>query len=196
MIKMSNQINMELLLNYLLLFDGLNEQQITLVKQKTKLIQLQPGDYLAEAGIIFGKLAFVGNGLLRYNYYNSKAENFTISLIADGNIIVGANHVIPNFPPSDYLQAITKCDLYVIDAEDMEIIAATILNWERLVKKISQKSVCDKKERVLPVINDNPVNKVAAAYLNKFDNVKKYLSTDQMTTYLQPATTELSSNQG
>lgn len=187
---------MELLLNYLLLFDGLNEQQITLVKQKTKLIQLQPGDYLAEAGIIFGKLAFVGNGLLRYNYYNSKAENFTISLIADGNIIVGANHVIPNFPPSDYLQAITKCDLYVIDAEDMEIIAATILNWERLVKKISQKSVCDKKERVLPVINDNPVNKVAAAYLNKFDNVKKYLSTDQMTTYLQPATTELSSNQG
>jgi hypothetical protein len=177
--------NMEAFTNHLLLFDQLNDQQIALVKQKTKLVCLEAGDYFAEAGIIFGKMAFVNEGVLRYNYYNNKAENFTVSLIGDGNIVIGANPVLPNFPPSDYLQAITRCSLCVIEAGDMAVLTATISNWENIVKKISRKSVLDKKERVLPSLAENNMESVANAYLNKFENVKRHLSYDQMASYLR-----------
>jgi hypothetical protein len=186
--------NMEDFINHLLLFDQLNDQQIGLVKQKTKLVCLEAGDYFAEAGIIFGKMAFVNEGVLRYNYYNNKAENFTVSLIGDGNIVIGANPVLPNFPPSDYLQAITKCCLCVIEADDMAILAATISNWENIVKKVSRKSVQDKKLRVLPWLFDTNIESAAHAYLNKFENVKKYVSSDQMTSYLRVAPPTLSEN--
>jgi len=192
--NLSNLKKMEAFINHLLLFDQLNDQQIALVKQKTKLVYLEAGEYFAEAGIIFGKMAFVNEGVLRYNYYNNRAENFTVSLIGDGNIVIGANPIILNFPPSDYLQAITKCCLCVIEAYDMAILAATIRNWENIVKKISYKSILDKKDRVLPSAAENNVESAAHAYLNKFENVKKYLSSDQMTSYLRVAPPTLSEN--
>jgi CRP-like cAMP-binding protein len=185
---------MKAFINHLLLFDQLNDQQIRLVRQKTRVIHLEAGEYFAEAGIIFGKMAFINDGVLRYNYYNNKAENFTVSLIGDGNIVIGSNPVLPNFPPSDYLQAITRCSLCVIEAYDMAILAATISNWEKLIKKISQKSVLDKKERVLPNAFNTNVESAANAYLNKFENIKKHLSLDKMVSYLRVDSPALSEN--
>lgn len=79
---------MENLINYLLQFGQLNQQQIDLVKSKAKVIELKKDDYFSEAGKIARQVAFVDVGILRVCYYNNKGEEITRYFINENNFAV------------------------------------------------------------------------------------------------------------
>ncbi|WP_134088021.1 Crp/Fnr family transcriptional regulator [Olivibacter sp. XZL3] len=174
---------METLINNLLLFDRLTEQQVKLIRDITKDVHLQEGEYFAEPGDICSQLAFVAKGILRYNHYNRKAENITSGLIGEGDFVAGA---APSHLPalhSDYLQAITECSLSVIDKRGMEELSSTVSNWDNMVRKISQKAIAEKRSRILRPVDDDP-EAAASQYLEKFPNLAKHLSVDRMLLYI------------
>lgn len=176
---------MKTLIKNLLLFDRLTEQQIKLISGIKQEVRLQEGEYFAEPGDICSQLAFVEKGVLRYNYYNRKAENITSGLIGEGNFVVGTT---PSHIPaiqSDYLQAIIQCTLSVIDKRGMEELSSTVSNWDGLVRRISQKATAEKRSRILRPTEDADPEITAAQYLERFPNLGKYISPDRMVPYIE-----------
>lgn len=176
---------MNTLINKLLLFDHLNEQQIALISRKTEKVHLEEGEYYTEPGYIQSHLAYVNKGVLRYNYYNNKAQNITSSLIGDGDFITPASHLLLPVIPSDYLQAITGCDLLLIKESGLEELSATISNWDSMVKRISHKAIAERRSRSVRLSNNMNIEVTANQYLKKFPNLGKHLRVDQILQYLQ-----------
>jgi hypothetical protein len=82
---------MKPLINYLLQFGQLNQQQIELVSRKAKEIKIKKDDYFSEAGKIPKKVGFLSDGILRVCYYNSKGEEFTKYFVDQDNFVVDIN---------------------------------------------------------------------------------------------------------
>jgi len=176
---------MNTLINKLLLFDHLNEQQIALISDKVGKINLNKGEYYTEPGHIESRLAFVDKGVLRYNYFNNKAENITSGLIGEGDFIIPANYLLLPIIPSDYLQAITECALLVIGESAIKEISATIPNWDNMFRMVSQKAIIERRGRMLQLSEYANLELTANDYLKQFPNLSKHLKANQMLQYLQ-----------
>ncbi|MEJ7558567.1 MAG: hypothetical protein WKF66_09690 [Pedobacter sp.] len=176
---------MNSLINKLLLFDQLNGQQQALISRKIENVHLEEGECFLEPGHIQSCLAFVDNGVLRYNYYNKNAVNITSSLIGEGDLIATPSHLLLPVIPSDYLQAITSCDLSVIRKTAMEELSATIQNWDNILIKVSQKVNIDKGSRSVRLVKNMNLDVTVTEYLEMFPNFSKYLKANQIMQYLQ-----------
>ena len=85
---------MENLINYLLQFGQLNQQQIDLISSKARVIELKKEDYFSEAGKISRQVAFVDSGILRVCYYNNEGEEITRYFIDENNFAVDLNSLV------------------------------------------------------------------------------------------------------
>jgi len=73
---------MEKLIEYILHFGNLNQQQIDFIKSKATELELKKDDYFSEAGKIPKYIGFVLEGVFRFCYYNNKGEEITSILLA------------------------------------------------------------------------------------------------------------------
>ena len=175
---------MNTLIDNLLLFDRLNEQQIRLISRITRQVHLRAGEYYTEPGNTLSQLAFVEKGVLRYNYYNSKAENITSSLIGDGNFVAAASHLQVPVITSEYLQAVTECTLSVIGKSSMEELSATVSNWDRMVSSISQRAISERRNRTIRPFKKMNAELMAEQYLKRVLNIGNYLNVHQLLQYI------------
>ena len=95
---------MENLINYLLQFGQLNQQQIELIKSKAKEITLKKEDYFSETGKIAKQVAFIDEGILRLCYYGNKGEEITKYFIDENHFAVDLNSYTTKMPASEYIQ--------------------------------------------------------------------------------------------
>ena len=72
---------MENLIEYLLQYRQLNSQQIALIKNAVKVIDLEVNAYFLEAGRIANQIAFVEKGILRVCYYNKKGTEKVVNYV-------------------------------------------------------------------------------------------------------------------
>lgn len=176
---------MNTLINQLLLFDHLNEQQISLINGLIKQVYLQKGEYLAEPGHTISFLAFVKSGVLRYNYYNREAENITNALIGEGNFVSSSSPIYPPVIQSYYLEAMTECDLSVIEISGMEELSATLSNWEDIARRAAQRAAAERRTRIIPYVMESDPGIAAAKYLERFTNLGKHLKAEQLLPYIK-----------
>ncbi|MEA5140199.1 Crp/Fnr family transcriptional regulator [Arcicella rigui] len=82
---------MEQLVNYLLLFGQLNQQQIDLLTSKVKVVVLKRNEYFSEAGKTAKHIGFIINGVMRVCYYNNEGKEITRYFIDENNFVVDLN---------------------------------------------------------------------------------------------------------
>lgn len=134
---------MKELINYLLQFGHLNQQQIDLVKSKGIFREIKNDEYFQEAGKIPREVAFLTAGIVRICYYNNKGDEITKYFIDENNLIVDINSYNQNIPASGYIQAITDCQFIVFSREAMKDLSMTILIWDDLINKIISKALIE-----------------------------------------------------
>lgn len=176
-------INMNTFIDKLLLFDDLNGQQIELVRRLTRQINLEEGNYFSEPGRSYRQLTFIEKGVLRYNYYNRNAENVTSGFIGEDNFIAGAGSLPIAIPQSEYLQAITACTLLVIEKDGLDELSVTVSNWDRMFNMILLKAAAARRSRVIAFAGIANPEGQAANYLQKFDDLNKSLTLNQILPY-------------
>ena len=137
---------MKELINYLLQFAPLNEQQIDLIESKGIFKEIKKDGYFQEAGKIPREVAFLTEGITRICYYNNKGDEITKYFIDENNLIVDINSYNRNIPSSGYIQAITDCKLIVFSKEAMKELSMTILIWDDIINKII--SIISKSNRL------------------------------------------------
>ena len=85
---------MEALINYLLQFGHLNQQQIDLVKSKGVLRELKKEEFYAKAGQIPREIIFLTEGIFRICYYNHQGDEITKYFIDENNFIADITAII------------------------------------------------------------------------------------------------------
>jgi len=146
---------MQNLINYLLQFGNLNEQQIELITGSVKILNLAKDDYFSEAGKIAKQVAFVNEGILRVCYYTKKGEEITRYFVEENNFAVDLNSFHNQIPSSDYVQAIIPTELYIFSRENLENFSNTIIIWDSIIAKITQKALVEKINRISPILAED-----------------------------------------
>lgn len=182
---------METLINYLLQFGQLNQQQIDLVESKTQLVNLKKDDYFSEASKVAKQVAFVVDGILRVCYYNNKGAEITRYFIDENNFAVDLNSFSTQIPSSEYIQAITDCKLIVFTSEKLEELSLTIIGWDGIISKITAKSLIEKVNRISPMLAEDAKSRYLN-FLDKFPHLANRIPLSLLASYLGVTQSSLS----
>ena len=174
---------MENLINYLLQFGQLNQQQIDLIKSKAKVVELKKEEYFSEAGKIARQVAFVDNGILRVCYYNNKGEEITRYFIDENNFAVDLNSFTYQIPSSEYVQAVTDCKLLIFSADALKDLSMTIITWNSIINQITAKSLIEKLNRISPMLAEDAKTRYIS-FLEKFPQLANRIPLSLLASYL------------
>jgi len=171
------------LINYLLQFGHLNQQQIDLVKSKGIFKEIKKDEYFQEAGKIPREVGFLTEGIIRICYYNNKGDEITKYFIDENNLIVDINSYNQNIPSSGYIQAITDCKFIVFSKDAMRELSMTILIWDDLINKILNKALLEKVNKVSPMLAEDATERYLS-FFKKFPTLANRIPLSYLASYL------------
>ena len=174
---------MEALINYLLQFGQLNQQQIDLIKGKAKKVELKRDDYFSEAGKIANQVAFIVEGILKVSYYDKKGEEITKYFIDENNFAVDMNSLTNKIPSSEYTQAVTNSKLIIFSTDALKEFSLTIIGWDNVVNQIMAKSMIEKINRISPMLAEDAKTRYLN-FLAKFPQLANRIPLSLLASYL------------
>ena len=179
----NNFVNMETLINYLLQFGHLNQQQIDLIKSKAVTKKIKKDTYYQEAGKIPREVIFLTEGILRICYYNNKGEDITKYFIDENHFVVDINSYNQGIPSSEYVQAITDCEYSVLSKEAMLELSMTIITWDKIIAKITAKGLSDKLNKISPMMAEDATERYLK-FLDNFPTLANRIPLSYLASYL------------
>lgn len=153
------------MLDFILQFGHLNQQQTDLVLSKASELRLPKDTYFSEAGKIPRQAGFVVQGVIRGCYYSNKGEEITRCFISENNLVVDYVNFEAGTASSEYLQACTDCTLFVFSKQDWEELSKIIVSWDAIKGKMVQLCMYQ-KSRKAPVISQDATTR----YLEFLEN--------------------------
>ncbi|GGE86616.1 cAMP-binding domain of CRP or a regulatory subunit of cAMP-dependent protein kinases [Chishuiella changwenlii] len=163
---------MEILINYLQQFGNLNSQQIELIKSKVTSRKTTKEEFYHEAGKIPNEIIFLTEGIMRVCYYNHKGDEITKYFLSENNFLADINSYNQEIPSTEYIQAITNCEYFVLSRQAMKELSATIIQWDQIIAKITAKGLADKVNRISPMMTENAKERYEN-FLNSFPSANK-----------------------
>ena len=174
---------MDEMVEYVLQFGNLNRQQIDVIAEKAQKLELKKEDYFSEAGKIAKQVGFIVEGILRICYYDNKGQEITKYFIDENNFVVDLHSFDDKVPSSEYVQAVTDCQLLVFSQQNWEEIANTIVDWENIVNKIVKKSLIQKIERRSPLVSEDATARYRA-FMEKYPQLLNRIPLSYLASYL------------
>lgn len=174
---------MEKLIEYILQFGHLNQQQIDFIKSKTTYLELVKDDYFSEAGKIPNYIGFVLEGVLRFCYYDNKGEEITYYFINEDSFISDQHKFDAQTQATDYIQAVTDCKMLVFSKKDWDDILNTIVEWDRISAKIVQKCFMDAMDRRSPLVSEDATTRYLS-FLEKYPMLINRIPLSYIASYL------------
>lgn len=157
---------MEQMINYLLRFGQLNQQQIDLILSKAVMKEIKKDAYYHEAGRIVREVIFLTEGIMRVCYYNNKGDEITKYFFDENHFIADVHSLNQGIPSVEYVQAVTDCTYIVLSKSAMDEFSMTIVGWDAIIAKITAKGMADKVNRISPMMADDAKER----YLRFLDN--------------------------
>lgn len=174
---------MESLINYLLQYEQLNAQQIELIKNSVKSVELGIGEYFSEAGKTANQVAFVQEGILRVCYYNKEGEEITRYFIDENNFAVDLNSYNLQIPSGEYIQAIVPARLLIFNRSDLKNLSDTIISWDKIIGKITNKALMEKVNRISPMLAEDAKTRYAEFH-NRFPTLVNRIPLNYLASYI------------
>ena len=173
---------MKELINYLLQFGSLNQQQINLVVKKAEEKTLRKEAYFSEAGNIAQQVGFLLEGILRV-CYNNQGDEITRYFLDENNFVVDLNSFTSRIPSTEYVQAITDCRLILFSYSNWRDLSNTIVAWDKILSKITAKALLQKTERISPLVAENATIRYLEFH-QKYPNLSNRIPLSYLASYL------------
>jgi CRP-like cAMP-binding protein len=160
---------MDELINYLLLFGDLNQQQVQLVLSKCVKHEIKRDEFFQEAGKIPNKFAFLVSGVLKVSYYNNKGDEVTKYFLDENHFVVDLESYNQQKPSPEYIQAVTDCTYITLSREALKELSLTIADWDDILNKIISKALVEKVNKISMMMAEDATER----YLNFFNRFPK-----------------------
>ncbi|UOB17446.1 Crp/Fnr family transcriptional regulator [Abyssalbus ytuae] len=174
---------MEKLISYILQFRHLNSQQIQLVKENVSTLELAKDEYFSEAGKIPNKIGFVIEGILRVCYYDREGNEVTRYFVEENNFAVDINSFNNQIPSTEYVQAIIPTKLLVFSKSSMQNLSDTIIDWDNIIAKITNKSLIAKINRISPMLAEDAKTRYLEFY-KRFPGLVNRIPLNYLASYI------------
>ena len=174
---------MEQLINYLLIFNQLSDQQIALIKECSTIMELRPNEYFSKAGRTVNQLAIVKEGILRVCYYNKEGEEITRYFIDENNLATDLNSFNNRIPSAEYVQAVIPTKVYILKRKDLDNLSNTILIWDNLIQKLINKALVEKVNRISPMLGEDAKTRYQEFH-KRFPNLANRIPLNYLASYI------------
>jgi CRP-like cAMP-binding protein len=174
---------METLINYLLQFGHLNQQQIDLITSKAVFKEIKKNEYYQEAGKIPREVIFLLDGIMRICYYNNKGDDITKYFIDEHNFIADIDSYNQEIPTTGYIEAVTDCKYLAFSKTAMKELSMTIITWDQIIAKISAKGLADKVNRISPMMHTEATERYLD-FLAKFPGLANRIPLSYLASFL------------
>ncbi len=174
---------MKELVNYILQFGNLNQQQIDLIASKAQEREIRKDQYFAEAGKVAAEVGFIIDGVMRVCYYDNKGEEITKYFIEENNLVVDLESFDNEICSSCYVQAVTNCKIIVFSKKDSQELLDTIIGWDTIVHKIISKALIQKVARRSPLVAEDATTRYLS-FMKMFPNVINRVPLSYLASYL------------
>jgi CRP-like cAMP-binding protein len=170
-------------IDFILQFGNLNKQQIDLIKSKATEIELRKDELYWEAGKTVKQIGFLTDGVIRVYFYNNKGEEITRYFVDENHLILSGPTSEEIYTPSEYLSAITDCEMVIFSKEDWKDISDTILDWNNIIQKIISKHHREKISKRSELISQNATERYLD-FIQKFPNLVNRIPLSYIASYL------------
>ncbi|MFC4232063.1 Crp/Fnr family transcriptional regulator [Parasediminibacterium paludis] len=133
---------------YIQTYFGVNTTDLTNISSFFKPITLKKGDYFVKTGRYCDKLGFLQAGIIR-EFVLLGDKEVTKWISTKGYFVVDLSGFIFQQTARWNMQALTDCELYVIDYNDYKKLDKTIASWPLLEKLFIAKCFAVLEDRVL-----------------------------------------------
>lgn len=174
---------MKELINYILQFGNLNEQQTDLIMSKVTILELHKDDYFSEAGKIPRQVGFLLEGVVRFCYYNKKGEEITHHFIDENNFVSDQQKFEAEVVASEYIQAVTNCKLLVFSKKDWDDIGNTIVGWHAITGLIMKNCMLKTIERRSPLVSEDATTRYLS-FIEHFPGLLNRIPLSHVASYL------------
>jgi CRP-like cAMP-binding protein len=174
---------METLINFLMQFGNLDKLQADLLQSKVKPMELKKDEYFSEAGKVPRQVGFVLAGVLRFCYYNNNGREITNYFVDEGNFVVDNQKFELQIESSEYIQAVTDCQLLVFSKKDWDEISHTITGWEMLQANVVKKCLALAVERRSPLVSEDATTRYLS-FISQFPNLINRIPLAYVASYL------------
>ncbi|TVQ16697.1 MAG: Crp/Fnr family transcriptional regulator [Bacteroidetes bacterium] len=133
---------------YIHTFFGVSNEDLAHVHTFFKPFSLAKGDYFLKTGNYANQLGFVQSGIMREYVYVHEKE-VTKWIATKGYFVVDLASFYFQQPARWNIQALTDCELFVIDKSDYQKIGQFVTRWAELEKLFIAKCFMVLEDRVL-----------------------------------------------
>jgi CRP-like cAMP-binding protein len=120
---------------YIQAFFGVTKSDLATISSYFKPVTLKKGDYFLKTGRQSNTLGFIQKGLFR-EYVTVGDKEITKWIASKGNFIVDLSSFVFEQPARWNIQALTDCELFIIDRVKYQKIGQEVPSWAELEKKI------------------------------------------------------------
>lgn len=133
---------------YIQTYFGVNPDDLTKISSFFKLVTLKKGEFFLKTGGYSDRLGFVQTGIMRESVFiNDKDVTKWIS--TKGYFVVDLSSFVFHQTARWNIQALTDCDLYVINMQDYQKIPQVIPRWTELEKLFIAKCFTVLEDRIV-----------------------------------------------
>ena len=176
-------MNSEPLINYLLQFGSLNQQQIDLINASLTVRNYKADAYFLKAGQVSREIGFIIKGIIRVCYYDQEGKEITRYFIDENNFLVDIESYNAGIPSIGYVQAVTDCEMLILSKQAMENLSNTIIVWDSIVHKMIAKGLSEKVARISLMFPKDATERYLF-FLEKFPNLANRVPLQYIASYI------------
>jgi CRP-like cAMP-binding protein len=184
-------MNSEPLIHHLLQFGSLNSQQVDLINESVTVRTYKPGDYFLKAGQVSREIGFITNGIFRVCYYDNDGNEITRYFIDESNFLADINSFNTGVQTTEYVQAVTDCELIILSKQAMENLSRTIIVWDSIISKITAKALSEKVARISLMMPQDAATRYQS-FLENFPNLANRIPLQYIASYIGVTKSSLS----
>lgn len=174
---------MEEMINYLLRFGQITQQQIDLAKSKTQVIHLKKGEYFSQANKVAQQVGFLTDGVIRVCYYGNKGEEYTRCFVLENRFVVDSVSFYNDTPSSEYVEAVTDCTLLIFSKPVFKELSNAISNWNDIFTRILTDALMKKVQASNTMLNQDATTRYLT-FLELFPNIANRVPLSMLASYL------------
>ncbi|GIV34937.1 MAG: cyclic nucleotide-binding protein [Chitinophagales bacterium] len=133
----------------------LTDEEAEDISRYFKPLTLKEGRFLVEKGEVCNRIAFIRKGFMRAFYEINDEVEVTKYIQPKHTLITAFTSFISRQPSEEYIQALTDCDLWVIDYKSMQHLYAKYPKWQELGRIIMEQIYQYMEKRILSFLTLN-----------------------------------------
>jgi len=137
---------------YIKNYFGVNDVDLAQISAFFKLTTLKKNDFFLKEGRYCDKLGFLKSGIVR-EFVSVQDKEVTKWISTSGYFVVDLSSFVFQQTARWNIQALTDCEIYIIDQSDYHKIGHIVKSWQELEKKIIAKCFTVLEDRILSHIS-------------------------------------------